>query len=840
MPPNHTLTPLPTRAWRALQALALGLTLSAGAHAATAWTNGQAATLVLGADNFTSPGGGTASASRFDGPTDICTDAATGKVFVIVYNENRILRFSAAQAVTNGGAAEAVFGQPDFTSFTANNGGRSAKSLYRPMTCVMDAAGRLFVTDHGNRRVLRYDNAATKPSFATADGVLGQADFTNLDSGTTANRFGAVLFLYGIALGPNGALYVSDPGNRRVLRFDNAAAKANGADADGVLGAPDLTTAGAPGLPTASNFSNAIYGLTVDAAGNLYVSDAGNRRILRFNNAAAKANGAAADGVLGAPDFTTAGASSVSSSTISNYVYGIDVLADGALYAADFVYNRVLIYNNPAAKANGAPADHVLGQSNFTDSTAAITATGLNSPLGLGYNAQAGYLLIPDYGADRVVGHYQTTLVANAAPVASSVAVSGTPQVGQLLTGSYSYSDAESDPQGASTFVWKRGSTPIGGATAVQYTPVLADVGQTLAFCVTPVASTGTAAGVETCSAPTSAVAANAAPVASSVAVSGTPQVGQLLTGSYSYSDAESDPQGASTFVWKRGSTPIGGATSVQYTPVLADVGQTLAFCVTPVASAGTAAGVQACSAPTSAVAAAAVPGVCGTSAGQSLSVAPTANLCSAGTASAVSNASGTYTWQCQGQNGGASNSCQAQWANAGGGRGTVAGSGTNNWQVTSATFSASPPAAAPQGVSFPLGLLALNLSGGVQGSDSTVTLQFTTPVPAGAVYMKYGPSPAGYNCQGAACAQPHWYELPANRAALAPDRLSATLTLTDGGLGDHDGAANQFIQDPGGFAIMAGPAGTQAIPTLSEWGMLLLSALAAAFGLHAVRRRQA
>lgn len=744
MPPNHTLTPLPTRAWRALQALALGLTLSAGAHAATAWTNGQTATLVLGADNFTSPGGGTASASRFSGPTDICTDAATGKVFVILFNQNRILRFSAAQAVTNGGAAEAVFGQPDFTSVAGNNGGLSAQSLQYPMTCAMDAAGRLFVTDYGNRRVLRYDNAATKPSFATADGVLGQADFTSSSSPSAAsNRFGGGL-LYGIALGPNGALYVSDSGNRRVLRFDNAAAKANGADADGVLGAPNLTTVGAPGTPTASNFSDLIYGLTVDAAGNLYVSDAGNRRILRFNNAAAKANGAAADGVLGAPDFTTAGSGTASDSTISSQVYGIDVLADGALYAADYSYNRVLIYNNPAAKANGAPADHVLGQSNFTDSTAAITATGLNRPLGLGYNAQAGYLMIPDYASNRIVGHYQTTLVANAAPVASSVAVSGTPQVGQLLTGSYAYSDANSDPEGTSTFVWKRGSTPIGGATAVQYTPVLADVGQTLAFCVTPVASTGTAAGV------------------------------------------------------------------------------------------------QACSAPTSAVAAAAVPGVCGTSAGQSLSVAPTANLCSAGTASAVSNASGTYTWQCQGQNGGASNSCQAQWANAGGGRGTVAGSGTNNWQVTSATFSASPPAAAPQGVSFPLGLLALNLSGGVQGSDSTVTLQFTTPVPAGAVYMKYGPSPAGYNCQGAACAQPHWYELPANRVALAPDRLSATLTLTDGGLGDHDGAANQFIQDPGGFAIMAGPAGTQAIPTLSEWGMLLLSALAAAFGLHAVRRRQA
>ncbi|PIF28651.1 putative secreted protein (IPTL-CTERM system target) [Acidovorax sp. 56] len=740
MPPTQRSTRL-GRSWLTLKALALGLTLSAGAHAATVWTNGQAAILVLGADNFTTAGA-TASASRFVGPTDICTDAATGKVFVIVYGQNRILRFSAEQAVTNGGAAEAVFGQPDFTSTTANNGGLSAKSLQRPMTCAMDAAGRLFVTDHGNRRVLRYDNAATKPSFAAADGMLGQADFTSFSSGTTANRFGASN-LYGIALGPNGALYVSDPGNRRVLRFDNAAAKANGADADGVLGAANLTTAGAGGI-TASTFSSNIYGLTVDAAGNLYVSDASHRRILRFNNAAAKANGAAADGVLGAPDFTIAGAGSASSSTISSSVYGIDVLADGALYAADFGNHRVLIYNNPATKANGAPADHVLGQSNFTDSTAALTATGLNSPLGLGYNAQAGYLMIPDYLNNRVVGHYQSTLLANAAPVASSVAVSGTPQVGQLLTGSYVYSDADSDPQGASTFVWKRGSTPIGGATSAQYTPVLADVGQTLTFCVTPVASAGTAAGALACSAPTTAVAA----------------------------------------------APIDGA--------------------------------------------------CGASAGQSLSVAPTANLCSAGTPGAVSSASGAYTWQCQGANGGASNSCQAQWANAGGGRGTVVLQPLNLWQVDSASFSATPPAAAPQGMTFPTGLLSLNLSSGTAGSDATVVVHFNSPVPTGAVYMKYGPSPDGYNCQGAACAQPHWYELPASRAVLAPDRLSATLTLTDGGLGDHDSIANQFIQDPGGFALAAAPSSLQGIPTLGEWGLLLLSALVAAVGMRGVRRRMA
>ncbi|MBN9342649.1 MAG: NHL repeat-containing protein, partial [Comamonadaceae bacterium] len=597
MNPSHALRtpqrPCLARA-PALSPLLCALALAGvvgSAAAATNWTDGQAATLVLGADNLTTAGGGGASATRFAGPTDICADAASGKVFVIAFNQNRILRFSAAEAVKNGGAAEAVFGQPDFTSTDANSGGLSAKSLSLPMTCAMDAAGRLFVTDHGNKRVMRYDDAATKPSFAQADGVLGQADFASSTTGTTANSFGSGN-LYGIALDAHGNLYVSDGGNNRVLRFDNAASKANGADADGVLGATNFTTTGGGGV-TASTFSPAIYGLTVDAAGNLYVSDAGNKRILRFDNAAAKANGAAANGVLGAPDLMTAGNGATASATnMSMNVYGIDVLADGALYAADFNYNRVLVYNDPAHKANGAAADHVLGQVNFTDTTAAVTATGLNLPLGLGYNAHAGYLMIPDYAVARVVGHYAATLKPNAAPTASSVAIAGTPAVGQLLTGSYTYADADNDTEGASTFQWKRGSTVISGATALQYTPVAGDAGQTLTFCVTPVASTGTATGAQACSVPSAPVVL----------------------------------------------APLAGA--------------------------------------------------CGAAAGQPTALVPATGLCSVGTPGAVASASGQYTWQCQGLHGGSASSCQAPWANAGSASATVALQTGNNWQVSSASFS--------------------------------------------------------------------------------------------------------------------------------------------------------
>jgi hypothetical protein len=93
---------------------------------------------------------------------------------------------------------------------------------------------------------------------------------------------------------------------------------------------------------------------------------------------------------------------------------------------------------------------------------------------------------------DTFVPNY--VAAANVAPVASAVSISGTAEYGQLLTGIYTYSDADLDAQGTSTFRWLRnGSTVVG--TNLTYTTVSADVGQTLTFEVTPVAATGLSPG---------------------------------------------------------------------------------------------------------------------------------------------------------------------------------------------------------------------------------------------------------------------------------------------------------------------------------------------------------
>ena len=228
------------------------------------------------------------------------------------------------------------------------------------------------------------------------------------------------------------------------------------------------------------------------------------------------------------------------------------------------------------------------------------------------------------------------------------------------------------------------------------------------------------------------------------------------------------------------------------------------------------------------------VDATCGSAANGAVAAKPSANLCATGTPGAVLSASGQYTWQCSGEYGGAAQQCSAPWQGAGGNGnlGAVEVDSANGWEISSAAFAATLPAPLPphvRAVHAPLGLVLGRVAG---NGDAQVTVRFTMPVPQGASYYKYGPSPDGLGCTGAACAQPHWYALPG--AQFAPDGMSVTFTLTDGGVGDSDSVPHQ-ITDPGVPVLLAPPA-PQAIPALGPWALALLSLLAA--GLGAMRRR--
>ncbi len=308
---------------------------------------------VLGQSNFTSNLSGTGSAS-LNSPAGVAVDPTTGKLFVVDRYNNRILRWSSSAKMTNGSSAEAVIGQPDFSTVSA---GLSAAKLNDPLRVCIDSAGHLWVSDYLNNRVLRFDNVSSKSTGAAADAVLGQPDFTTNSGGTTAAKMKGPV---GVFIDMNGKLWVTDRLNHRVLRFDNAATLSNGATANGVLGQPDFTT-GTLGLSAIK--MNRPMGVYADAHDHLWVCEDDNNRVIRFDSVSFKSNGAAANGVLGQPDLNT-GTKNFSRNGVGNLrgVYGDDA---GRLYIVDESNHRVLVFNHAASRPNGAFADVILGQPDF-------------------------------------------------------------------------------------------------------------------------------------------------------------------------------------------------------------------------------------------------------------------------------------------------------------------------------------------------------------------------------------------------------------------------------------------------------------------------------------------
>ncbi|HPT20490.1 MAG TPA: T9SS type A sorting domain-containing protein [Bacteroidales bacterium] len=178
-------------------------------------------------------------------------------------------------------------------------------------------------------------------------------------------------------------------------------------------------------------------------------------------------------------------------------------------------------------------------------------------------------------------------VIVNSLPSASNAAISGTAAIGYLLTGTYTYSDVS--PEGISTYRWLRdGTTAIAGATGKTYVPTTDDLNKTITFEVTPVSTSGTPNSGE----PVKSLATikiedlSELPLADEVCIEGIKAAGNILKGKYRY--IHSKAEGASTYQWYRGTVPIAGATTTQYTlKQIEDIDSNadIIFKVTPVSS---------------------------------------------------------------------------------------------------------------------------------------------------------------------------------------------------------------------------------------------------------------
>lgn len=250
---------------------------------------------------------------EFNNPQALAIDTSASPpiLYVADTGNNRVLAWKNASGFTKGDFADKVIGQRDFFTTAAQGpaAGTSALStgMTGPVALAVDKSGNLYVVDAGNNRILRYPAPLLQSGdLLTVDLIIGQKDFSGRSPNegqsapsekTLALASGGSIFRAGITFDSQGNLWVSDPGNNRVLRYPASAlgtGAANEPSADMVLGQTDFASNQIPpnsnqskcGTSTASgqkcgrNFLFQPSTLAFDPKGRLFVADDVNRVVV--------------------------------------------------------------------------------------------------------------------------------------------------------------------------------------------------------------------------------------------------------------------------------------------------------------------------------------------------------------------------------------------------------------------------------------------------------------------------------------------------------------------------------------------------------------------------------
>ena len=363
---------------------------------ALASTADQTADRVLGQIGLTQNTVNFGGPSALNGPFGAAVDGQ-GHLYVVDQGNNRVLGFASASSFTNGAAADLVIGQPDLYSSGPGYPTVTPSSLNQPIGAATDPEGNLYVSDFGDNRVVEYDApfASGYTAGEPASIVLGNTGsgdgFNGCASGDPMPSADNLCDPTGLASDAQGNLYVTDSGYNRVLVYLNP--KAPGGGSPGTPGSPGDTTADVvfgqynsftryvgcftnPQQPTTASSlcipDGWTGGIAVDHAGDLFVADVSNARVLKYDTPLDPKSGelgagdTVADVVFGQNDFSSAAQCAKNrreSASVSCEPEGVAVDPIGHVYISDA--SRVLEFD-PSSSKGPQVARRVYGQRNFT------------------------------------------------------------------------------------------------------------------------------------------------------------------------------------------------------------------------------------------------------------------------------------------------------------------------------------------------------------------------------------------------------------------------------------------------------------------------------------------
>ncbi len=254
---------------------------------------------------------GDVAVSKWKSPYGLCVDASGNLIVVEKWSSHRIRKidFTTGQTSTIAGDNSAEVGASGFI----NANGTNAR-FNNPTDVVMDSNGNLFVSDISNYCIRKIAPNGDVTTFV-GSGVSG----TNDGAGTEASFTG----VFGLAIDSEDNIYATDRTIHRIRKITP----------EGVVTTIAGSTVGSlDGTGIDAQFNNPA-GIDIDAAGNLYVADAGGNQIRKITP----------EGVV----TTLAGAGTAGvvdgEGTIATFNQPIGVAVDefGYVYVADFTGRKL-------------------------------------------------------------------------------------------------------------------------------------------------------------------------------------------------------------------------------------------------------------------------------------------------------------------------------------------------------------------------------------------------------------------------------------------------------------------------------------------------------------------
>ena len=247
-------------------------------------------------------------------------------------------------------------------NYGGDGGSALCASIQYPQGLVFDGSGNIYIADMGNFRVRKVNTAGTISTFA--GGNLG---FGGDGGAATAASLSSTLF--GIALDQSGNMYICDRGNQVVRKINTAGTISTFA---GQYNFSIGGYSGDGGQATAALLDQP-WDVAIDGSGNVYIADKNNDRIRKVTVSTGIISTFAGNGIR-----TYSGDGGAATNASIAYPSGVTIDASGNVYISDNQNNRIRKVNtsgNISTFAGKGTAGY-----HYTGDGGAATAAEISTP----------------------------------------------------------------------------------------------------------------------------------------------------------------------------------------------------------------------------------------------------------------------------------------------------------------------------------------------------------------------------------------------------------------------------------------------------------------------------